>query len=124
MEILSSCTESRLKDVRYEAVSRFPVVSRDLAVIVAGYPKEMKHFLDSNPGLKSRFKLYYEFSDYLPQELSQIADFACREKGVELTDPAKEMIDDIIINAFRKRDRSFGNARFVYDLIEKSKMKY
>ncbi|MCB0578587.1 MAG: AAA family ATPase, partial [Phaeodactylibacter sp.] len=94
----------------------------DLAVIVAGYPKEMKHFLDSNPGLKSRFKLYFEFSDYLPQELSQIADFACREKGVVLTEKAKKKIDEIIINAFRKRDRSFGNARFVYDLIEKSKV--
>ncbi|MCB9290407.1 MAG: AAA family ATPase [Lewinellaceae bacterium] len=94
----------------------------DLAVIVAGYPKEMKHFLDSNPGLKSRFKLYFEFADYLPQELSQIADFACREKGVVLTDKAKMKIDEIIINAYRKRDRSFGNARFVYDLIEKSKV--
>ena len=49
----------------------------DMAVIVAGYPKEMKHFLDSNPGLKSRFKLNFEFQDYLPQELSQIAEFAC-----------------------------------------------
>jgi len=56
----------------------------DMAVIVAGYPKEMKHFMDSNPGLKSRFKLYFEFSDYLPQELTQIADYACQEKGVVL----------------------------------------
>lgn len=94
----------------------------DLAVIVAGYPKEMRHFLDSNPGLKSRFKLYFEFSDYLPQELSQIAEYACREKGVTLTEAAKVRIDDIIINAYRTRDRSFGNARFVYDLIEKSKV--
>ncbi len=94
----------------------------DLAVIVAGYPKEMKHFLDSNPGLKSRFKLYFEFSDYLPQELSQIADFACREKSVTLTTDAKEKLDEIIINAYRTRDRSFGNARFVYDIIEKSKI--
>lgn len=94
----------------------------DLAVIVAGYPKEMNHFLDSNPGLKSRFKLYFEFADYLPQELSQIADFACKEKGVSLTTESKEKINDIIIKAFRTRDRSFGNARFVYDLIEKSKI--
>jgi SpoVK/Ycf46/Vps4 family AAA+-type ATPase len=95
----------------------------DFAVIVAGYPKEMKHFLDSNPGLKSRFKLHFEFSDYLPQELSQIAEIACVEKGVELTPEAKARIDDIILNAFRTRDRSFGNARFVYDIIEKSKIK-
>ena len=64
----------------------------DLAVIVAGYPKEMKHFMDSNPGLKSRFKLYFEFSDYLPQELSKIANYAAKEKGVKLTAKAKSSI--------------------------------
>jgi len=94
----------------------------DLAVIVAGYPKEMKHFLDSNPGLKSRFKLHFEFQDYLPQELSQIADYACRQKAVILTPDAKKKIDEIIVDAYRGRDRSFGNARFVFDLIEKSKI--
>ena len=95
----------------------------DMAVIVAGYPKEMQHFLDSNPGLKSRFKLYFEFSDYLPQELAEIAQYACSEKGVKLTPEAKKAINEIITKAYRNRDRSFGNARFVYDLIEKSKVK-
>ena len=94
----------------------------DLAVIVAGYPKEMKQFLDSNPGLKSRFKLYFQFSDYLPQELSEIAEYACEHKVVKLTPEAKREIDEIIIEAYRKRDRSFGNARFVFDLIEKAKI--
>ncbi|MDV7394513.1 AAA family ATPase, partial [Arthrospira platensis SPKY1] len=94
----------------------------DLAVIVAGYPKEMQHFLDSNPGLKSRFKLYFEFSDYLPQELSQIAGYACHEKEVELTPEARTRIDEMIVKAYRNRDRTFGNARFVFDLIEKAKV--
>ncbi len=94
----------------------------DLAVIVAGYPKEMRHFLDSNPGLKSRFRLNFEFPDYLPQELSQIADYACTQKGVELTPAAKAKIDELIVEAYRRRDRTFGNARFVFDLIEKSKI--
>ncbi len=94
----------------------------DMAVIVAGYPKEMKHFLDSNPGLKSRFKLYFEFSDYLPQELSQIANYACTEKNVELTADAQRRIDELITEAYRSRDRSFGNARFVYDVIEQGKI--
>ncbi len=94
----------------------------DLAVIVAGYPKEMNHFLDSNPGLKSRFKHFFEFEDYLPQELSKIADFASEEKEVILGIEAKNMVDEIIIDAYRERDRSFGNARFVYDIIEKAKI--
>lgn len=94
----------------------------DLAVIVAGYPKEMKNFLDSNPGLKSRFRLKFEFPDYLPQELSQIAQYACKEKGVTLEETSKAKIDEIITEAYRTRDRSFGNARFVYDIIEKSKI--
>ena len=95
---------------------------RDFAVIVAGYPKEMKHFIDSNPGLKSRFKLFYHFSDYLPQELSQIARYAAEEMEVSFTDEAKVRIDDIITEAFRNRDKSFGNARFVFDLVEKAKI--
>jgi SpoVK/Ycf46/Vps4 family AAA+-type ATPase len=94
----------------------------DIAVIVAGYPKEMKTFLDSNPGLRSRFKLAFEFQDYLPQELSLIADYACREKEVMLGLESKFRIDEFITEAFRTRDRSFGNARFVHDLIDKAKI--
>ncbi|MBI5916539.1 MAG: AAA family ATPase [Bacteroidetes bacterium] len=94
----------------------------DIAVIVAGYPKEMAKFLGSNPGLKSRFRQHFEFSDYLPQELSQIAVQACTEKEVKLSADSKARLDEIIVNAYRDRDRSFGNARFVYDLIEKAKI--
>lgn len=94
----------------------------DLAVIVAGYPKEMKTFLDSNPGLRSRFKLTFEFADYLPQELSLIADYACNEKEVILAKEAKDLVNEMITEAFRSRDRAFGNARFVHDLIDKAKI--
>ena len=94
----------------------------DMAVIVAGYPKEMTHFLQSNPGLRSRFKLHFEFSDYLPQELIQIADYACNGKNVELTLEARRKVNEIITASYRERDRTFGNARFVYDLIEKAKI--
>ncbi len=94
----------------------------DIAIIVAGYPKEMKYFLESNPGLRSRFKQYFEFADYLPQELIAISKLACEEKEVVLTEQATLVINDLITNAYRNRDRSFGNARFVYDLIEKAKV--
>ena len=94
----------------------------DLAVIVAGYPNEMKYFMDSNPGLKSRFKHIFKFEDYLPGELQAIARYAAEEKEVELNEQAGEVIDKIIIDAYRSRSRSFGNARFVYDLVEKAKV--
>lgn len=94
----------------------------DLAIIVAGYPKEMNYFLNSNPGLKSRFKNQYDFRDYLPQELIQIADYSARMKGVVITVSARERLYDIIVKAYRKRDRTFGNARMVNDLLEKAKM--
>lgn len=94
----------------------------DMAVIVAGYPKEMKGFLNSNPGLKSRFKIYFTFNDYLPQELSEIADYASRRKNITFAPKANERIQELILEAFRGRDRSFGNARFVYDIIEHAKV--
>lgn len=94
----------------------------DLAVIVAGYPKEMKHFIDSNPGLRSRFKHFFEFPDYLPQELSQIADYAAHDKGIVLSPNAKKQVDQIITEAYRNRDRTFGNARFAYDVLDQAKI--
>ncbi len=94
----------------------------DLAIIVAGYPKEMKTFLDSNPGLRSRFKLSFDFADYLPQELAQIAEYASKEKEVSLAKEAKDLVDELITEAFRSRDRAFGNARFVHDLVDKAKI--
>lgn len=94
----------------------------DMAVIVAGYPKEMKHFVDSNPGLKSRFKHFFEFSDFVPEELYKIGEYAAIEQGVQFTDVSREKFNEIIVKAYRDRDRTFGNARFIFDLVEKAKM--
>ncbi|MEP7195146.1 MAG: AAA family ATPase [Saprospiraceae bacterium] len=94
----------------------------DIAIIMAGYPKEMKYFLDSNPGLKSRIKLYYNFPDYLPQELYEIGEFASLEKAIQFTPDAKDLLQHIILNAYRNRNNSFGNARFIFDLVDKAKI--
>ena len=94
----------------------------DLAIIVAGYPKEMDHFINSNPGLKSRFKHNFEFPDYMPQELIQIAAYAAKQYGVFFSQASKAKLNELIIDAFRNRGKNFGNARFVFDLVEKAKV--
>jgi hypothetical protein len=65
--------------------------------------------------------MYYEFPDYLPQELSEIADYVATEMNVRFSPKAKLLLDEIILDAYRKKDKSFGNARYVYDLVEKGK---
>lgn len=94
----------------------------DLAIIAAGYPTEMDHFIQSNPGLKSRIKMEVNFPDYLPEELSRIAGVAAEQMGVSTGPEASRLIDQILIREYRDRDKSFGNARFVFDLIERAKV--
>jgi tetratricopeptide (TPR) repeat protein len=69
-----------------------PVMSdldSDVAIVVAGYPQEMQRFLDSNPGFKSRFKLFFNFPDYTPPEMLDIALCAARRQDIELSDDAQ-----------------------------------
>lgn len=93
----------------------------DIAIIVAGYPKEMGTFIDSNPGLKSRFSQYFHFDDYLPDELYQIALYASSQKQLTIAPDAQFYLQEQLTEAYRKRDKSFGNARFVNAVIEEAK---
>ena len=94
----------------------------DIAIMVAGYPKEMESFINSNPGLKSRFRNYFHFEDYTPDELSRIAEFAADKKGVKISKDAAIELKKVLMEGFRKRDRTFGNARFAFALIDEAKI--
>ncbi|MEM8890332.1 MAG: AAA family ATPase [Bacteroidota bacterium] len=94
----------------------------DLAIVVAGYPKEMDTFLHSNPGLKSRFNMRFEFDDYTPQELEEIALLTTRKRSVSLSPEALEVLNKKLTEAYRGRDSSFGNARYAISLITEAKM--
>jgi SpoVK/Ycf46/Vps4 family AAA+-type ATPase len=94
----------------------------DIAIMAAGYPDEMEHFIDSNPGLKSRFTHYFHFDDYLPEELLQIAELAAEKRSVNFTATAKVYLEEQLVEAYRNRDKSFGNARYVFSVIDEAKM--
>lgn len=93
----------------------------DIAIIGAGYPKQMKNFVDSNPGLKSRITEFFHFDDYLPEELYEIAHYAASQKEVKFAPDAEEYLKEQLTEAYRKRDEHFGNARFVNAVVEEAK---
>ena len=93
----------------------------DLAIIFAGYPKEMQQFLQSNAGLASRLRNVIHFPDYAPEELLQIALYAGEHKGVGLEEAAKNYLYDKLVEVYRSRDEQFGNARYVTGIIEEAK---
>ena len=91
-----------------------------LVVILAGYTQEMKEFIDSNPGLQSRFNRYIEFKDYSEEELLQIYLGNLKKYEYVITDGAIEKIKRVINKAIINKDHNFGNARWVRNIFEKT----
>jgi hypothetical protein len=91
-----------------------------LVVIVAGYTDEMQTFLESNPGLQSRFNRYFYFNDYTPDELVAIFNKFCKDSHFEPTEEAKQKLHELFTNLYDKRDKTFGNARLARNLFEKT----
>ncbi len=92
-----------------------------LVVIAAGYPKPMERFLDSNPGLKSRFTARVEFVAYSVEELVEIATLMAQQAGDVLTAEARTALRKILADMEAGGEfgsDSFGNARFVRTLVE------
>lgn len=90
-----------------------------LVVILAGYTDEMKRFIDSNPGLRSRFNRYVEFPDYSETELYQIFELNLRKNQYRCTKGAEAVVKRILKAAVARRDRTFGNGRYVRNLFER-----
>ncbi|MBA2361310.1 MAG: AAA family ATPase [Actinobacteria bacterium] len=89
-----------------------------LVVIVAGYPRLMDRFLDSNPGLRSRFGREIVFPDYSTEELVRITGKFLAENEYRLSYDAEPVLRRILANP--ARGEGFGNARFVRTLFEQA----
>ena len=90
----------------------------DLVVIVAGYDGLMQEFVESNPGLSSRFNRYLHFDDYTVDEMLKIFELQLKKGQFLLTDNARAAVRDYI-EASNTSSISFGNARGVRNIFER-----
>ncbi len=90
----------------------------DLVVIVAGYTELMEKFINSNPGLQSRFNKYIAFADYTAEEMRGIFDLQCKKHRYEPDAEASKELDEYLAMAAQAAGE-FGNARGVRNTFEK-----
>jgi hypothetical protein len=89
-------------------------------VIAAGYEKEMKDFIASNSGFKSRFTKTLHLADYTPKELCEIFTKMAASENFVLDDSAKEAVKKVCISLYANRGPDFANGRAIRQLFEAS----
>lgn len=89
-------------------------------VIVAGYTDKMEEFINSNPGLRSRFDKYFYFEDYTPEEMFRIALSQFSKEECQPDDHASQHLRGYFAALYEKRDENFGNARTVRQVVAES----
>lgn len=90
-----------------------------LIVILAGYDDEMGIFINSNPGLRSRFNRYIHFDDYSAEELWQIFMLNLKKQDYVIDDDAAKAVRSILCEVEVRHEENLGNARFVRNFFEK-----
>ncbi|MEP0860816.1 MAG: AAA family ATPase [Ignavibacterium sp.] len=91
-------------------------------VIAAGYPSLMNEFIESNPGLRSRFTHTFTFDDYTPSQLVQIFKLFASKEEYELESEAEKFLIKQLEEIYKHRDESFGNARLIRKIFSESKI--
>lgn len=90
----------------------------DFIVIVAGYSDLMVDFINSNPGLRSRFNKFMNFSDYNENELMEIFASMCKANDYYLADSAEAAVQSYLSDMVNNKGNNFANARDVRNLFE------
>lgn len=92
----------------------------DFIVVVAGYPEPMEEFLNSNPGLKSRFNKYLYFEDYTPGELMGILKLQAKKSDLKISEEAEKFAAEFFEKRVENKPENFANARDVRNFFEKA----
>ena len=115
------------QDYGHEAVSELLKLMEDrrgkFIVIAAGYTDRMHEFLESNPGLRSRFTRFIHFPDYDANELSGIFHAMCDREGLNLADDALGFMAEEFRMVYNGRGANFANGRTVRNIFERIKAK-
>lgn len=90
----------------------------ELIVVVAGYNGPMEKFINSNPGLQSRFNKYFYFHDYNGEQLLYIFKGQCKKNGYALTEEAEAEAKAMFEELYENRGENFGNGRDVRNVFE------
>ncbi|NLC73262.1 MAG: AAA family ATPase [Ruminococcaceae bacterium] len=91
----------------------------DLVVIVAGYDEPMENFINSNPGLQSRFGRKIYFPDYNGEQLKAMFDIMCKKNGYVLDENAEKEAKELFCRLYDERGDNFGNGRDVRNIFER-----
>ncbi|MGG3470501.1 AAA family ATPase [Neobacillus pocheonensis] len=101
------------KEVIDTLVDEMTKHNENLVVVLAGYPNEMEDLLESNPGLRSRFKKFFFFPDYSPEEMLAIMEAYAEKFQYHLTEEARLLLLETI-----KAGNFKGNGRFATNLVD------
>ena len=91
----------------------------DLIVIVAGYTDKMEEFVNSNPGLKSRFNKYIFFSDYTGKELTKIYQNMANKQEYVTDKDAAAFVEEFLTKKAKAHEPNFANAREARNYLER-----
>ncbi|GHH99104.1 AAA family ATPase [Neobacillus kokaensis] len=101
------------KEVIDTLVDEMTKHNENLVVVLAGYPNEMDKLLESNPGLRSRFKKFFFFPDYSSEELLKIMVSYASSYQYKITDDAKNLLLNTMV-----KECFNGNGRFAVNLVD------
>jgi SpoVK/Ycf46/Vps4 family AAA+-type ATPase len=103
------------KEVIDTLVDEMTKHNENLVVILAGYPDQMNELLESNPGLRSRFKKFFHFPDYTASELLEIMENYAASYQYKLSDNARSFILETV-----SAEGVAGNGRFATNVIDEA----